>query len=111
MADRNGLWVTRLPGETLSEFRTRTKAACPLCEAGETPFLSRPGKLFDSVQNAARWLGSDRLDLFPAGYRYTIEVVRKSAGRGMTAVEMAAIVATDNEGNFVGYCQNPEKSR
>jgi hypothetical protein len=42
-------------------------------------------------------------------YRYSVEVVRKSTDRGRTVIEMAAVVARDDDGNFMGYCRNPEE--
>jgi hypothetical protein len=92
------------------------KKHCPLCEAGlpvhkdarATPFVSQPGKLFDCCEAAERAIECHP-DLYPAGYRYSIMPVRKSGDRSRTVMEMAAVVACDKDGNFVGYGRNPEE--
>jgi ribosomal protein S5 len=76
--------------------------------ARATPFTTQPGRLFDSIENAERAIECFP-NLFPAGYRYEVEVVRKTTNGGRKfLMEMAAVVARDDDGNFVGYGRNPE---
>jgi hypothetical protein len=77
----------------------------------DLPFTSQPGRLFDCVEDAQRAIECHP-NLFPAGYLYRVEIVRKSSDHGRTVMEMAQIVAVDavDLGKFVGYGRNPEEN-